>query len=78
MAEKKISKKAVKEASEVLTSAQLVEQVTTLRKDLTDAKRGHKMGELTNPRYLSATRKKIARNLTAIRAIKLAEAKEIK
>lgn len=60
--------KATKKAEEVKTVAQLHEALATKRKDLLEAKRGHAAGELANPRVLTATRKEIARLLTAIRA----------
>ena len=50
----------------------LVKELATLRNDLIDAKRGHKLGELTNPRVITTTRKNIARVLTAIRAAEIA------
>ena len=60
--------KTAKKADEVKTVAQLHEELATKRKDLLEAKRGHMAGELANPRVLTATRKEIARLLTAIRA----------
>jgi ribosomal protein L29 len=63
MATKKTAK-----AEEVKTVAQLHEELATKRNDLLEAKRGHAAGELANPRVLTATRKEIARLLTAIRA----------
>ena len=74
------TKKTIKatEAKEIKTIDQLRADLVAARNDLIEAKRGHKMGELANPRVLTVTRKKIARCLTAIRAIELAEAKENK
>lgn len=60
--------KAPKKAEEVKTVAQLHEELATKRTELLEAKRGHAAGELANPRVLTATRKEIARLLTAIRA----------
>jgi len=77
MAKKEMTK-TTKEAVEVLTIDQLQTNLVAARNDLTSAKRGHKMGELTNPRVLSATRKKIARLSTAIRAAEIDAAKEKK
>lgn len=65
--------KATKKAEEVKTVAQLHEELATKRNDLLEAKRGHVAGELANPRVLTATRKEIARLLTAIRAAELNE-----
>lgn len=67
MAEKKITK-AAKEAVEIKSIEQLREELKTKQNDLLQAKRGHRMGELTNPRVLTSTRKEIARIHTAIRA----------
>ena len=67
MAEKKTTKK-IANAEEVKTLEQLRETLATKRQDLIEAHRGHAAGELANPRVLSATRKEIARLLTAIRA----------
>lgn len=77
MADKKIVKKA-KDTVEIKTIDQLREDLATLLKDQNEAKRGHKLGELTNPRFLTVTRKKIARTHTAIRAAEIAALKEIK
>lgn len=68
MATKKTTK-----AEEVKTVAQLHEELAAKRNDLLEAKRGHAAGELANPRVLTATRKEIARLLTAIRAFENGE-----
>lgn len=60
--------KESKKVEEVKTVAQLHEELALKRKDYLEAKRGHAAGELANPRVLTATRKEIARLLTAIRA----------
>ena len=73
MAEKKATKKAAKPAEEVKTLEQLREELATKRKDLVDAKRGHRAGELQNPRVLGAARKDIARLMTAINAAEAAQ-----
>jgi ribosomal protein L29 len=70
--------KTVKKAAEVMTIDQIRVELLAARNTLIDAKRGHRMGELTNPRVITATRKKIARFLTAIRAAEIAEYKENK
>ncbi len=73
MADKKATKKTAKPAEEVKTLEQLREDLATKRKELVDAKRGHRAGELQNPRVLTATRKDIARIQTAIRAAEMSE-----
>lgn len=73
MAEKKATKQAAKPAKEVKTLKQLREDLATKRKELVDATRGHRAGELQNPRVLGATRKEIARILTAIKAAEASE-----
>jgi len=70
--------KATKKAVEVKTIDQLRIDLVTKRSDLIEAKRGHKLGELTNPRVITVTRKEIARLHTAIRAAEIASAKEKK
>ncbi len=65
--------KVTKKATEVKTIDQLETELATLQNDLIEAKRGHKLGELTNPRVITVTRKKIARALTAIRAIEITQ-----
>lgn len=74
MATKKTTK-TTKKAAEVMTIDQLRTELLTARTTLTDAKRGHRLGELTNPRVITVTRKKIARLSTAIRAAEIAESK---
>jgi large subunit ribosomal protein L29 len=69
----KTTKKTVKKADEVKTLAQLQEDLATKRNDLLEARRGHAAGELANPRVLTATRKEIARLLTAIRVAEKSE-----
>ncbi|MDO4684568.1 MAG: 50S ribosomal protein L29 [Candidatus Saccharibacteria bacterium] len=61
-------KKATKQAQEVKTLAQLREDLAAKRAYLVEATRGHRAGELQNPRVLGTTRKEIARLLTAINA----------
>lgn len=61
-------KKATKQAQEVKTVAQLHEELAAKRAYLAESIRGHHAGELQNPRVLGATRKEIARLLTAINA----------
>ena len=67
--------KMTKKATEVLTIAQLNAQLLTEKNTLLELKRSHRMGELINPRVITVTRKKIARTLTAIRAVQNAKSK---
>jgi len=69
MADKKLTKKA----EEVKTIEQLRTELATKQSDLLEARRGHALGELANPRVLTSTKKEIARLHTAIRAAELAE-----
>jgi len=77
MADKKTTK-VIKKATEVKTIDQLLIDLATKQNDLIEAKRGHKLGELTNPHVITVTRKEIARLHTAIRAAEMASAKENK
>ncbi|HZJ34763.1 MAG TPA: 50S ribosomal protein L29 [Candidatus Angelobacter sp.] len=72
MAIKKVAK-ATKKAIEVKTIDQLRIDLATKQNDLIESKRGHKLGELTNPRVITVTRKEIARLHTAIRAAEIAQ-----
>ena len=74
----KKSVKNTKEAVEIKTFDQLLIDLSTKENDLIEAKRGHKLGELTNPRVITTTRKEIARLHTAIRAAEMANVKENK
>lgn len=71
MATKKTTK-TTKKAPEVLTLDQLRAELLASQTTLIDSKRGHRLGELTNPRVITVTRKKIARLQTAIRADEIA------
>lgn len=75
MAATKSTKKATKstKAVEVKTREQLTAELATKKNDLLEAKRGHRAGELVNPRVITVTRKEIARLTTAIRAEQLKE-----
>jgi len=66
-AAKKIVNKT-KNATEVKTLDQLRSELLTKQCDLIESKRGHQLGELTNPHVITTTRKEIARLHTAIRA----------
>lgn len=66
MAIKKISK-ATKDQKTVKSVNDLMLELANKQKDLIDAKKGHRLGELTNTCVLKATRKDIARLHTAIR-----------
>lgn len=78
MATTKKTVKVAKEATELKTVAQLATELATKQNDLINAKRGHKLGEITNPCVIRTTRKEIARLHTAIRANEIAELKESK
>jgi ribosomal protein L29 len=69
--------KATKAAKVIMTVAEMRVSLLAKQNDLIEAKRGLKLGELTNPRAITALRKEIARLHTAIRADELT-AKEIK
>jgi large subunit ribosomal protein L29 len=51
----------------------LKKDLTTKQNDILEARRGHRAGELINPRVITLTRKEIARIKTAIRAAELKE-----
>jgi ribosomal protein L29 len=51
----------------------LQEQLLDARKDLLDAQKSHRSGELVNPRVLGSYRKKIAQIMTTINAEKEAK-----
>jgi ribosomal protein L29 len=76
MAEKKTTKAAPKKAVEVKTLDQLQEELVTLRNDLQESQRSHRLGELVNPHVLTTQRKAIARALTAIKQAESAAKKE--
>ena len=78
MATTKKTVKAVKQHLEVKTIDQLQADLLVKQNDLVESKRGHRAGELTNPRVITVTRKEIARLHTAIRAAQIASAKESK
>ena len=72
------TKKSVKKtskATEVKTIEQMQTELIAKQSDLVESKRGHKAGELTNPRAITTTRKQIARLHTAIRAAGIADYK---
>ena len=66
---------APKEAPVVKSLDDLKKDLATKLADMLEAKRGHRAGELQNPRVLTHTRKDIARLHTAIRAQELKETK---
>lgn len=70
----KSSKKA-KTAKEVKSLEQLKADLLTKQTDLLEARRGHRAGELVNPRVITFARKDIARLHTAIKAEELKEKK---
>lgn len=65
--------KSAKKANEVKTIDQLRLDLVVKQGDLIEAKRGHRLGELTNPRVITTTRKDIARLYTSIRAAEITE-----
>lgn len=66
------TKKVVKkEAPVVKTHEELVKELAAKQQDMLEARKGHRSGELVNPRVITHTRKEIARLKTAIRAIEL-------
>ncbi|MFZ2125692.1 MAG: 50S ribosomal protein L29 [Candidatus Saccharimonadales bacterium] len=73
-----MAKKITKDAPEVKTIDQLKQDLTAKKTSMIEAKRGHKLGELANPRFITVTRKEIARLHTAIRAAEIDKLKEIK
>jgi len=75
---KKTAKKQPKDAVEIKSIDQLKKDLLAKQNDLIESKRGHKLGELTNPRVITITRKEIARLHTVIRAIEIAKQKENK
>ncbi len=72
------TKKITKQATELKSVEDMQKDLSAKQKSLIEAKRGHKLGELVNPRFLTVTRKEIARLHTAIRAAEIAQAKENK
>jgi ribosomal protein L29 len=78
MATAKKTTKVKKNAVEVKSLAQLRKDLETLQNNLVEARRGHKLGELTNPRVITTTKKDIARLHTAITAAISADNKEDK
>ena len=78
MATIKKTAKVSKKTGEVKSLEQLRKDLQTKQNDLAEAKRGHKLGELTNPRIITITRKDIARLHTAIAAALRQESKEDK
>lgn len=69
------STKSANKAVEVKSLADLQQDLATKQNDILEARRGHRAGELVNPRVITVTRKEIARLKTAIRAEELKETK---
>jgi ribosomal protein L29 len=78
MAVTKKTTKISKKAEEVKTLEQLKIDLLAKQNDLVEARRGHRLGELTNPRVITLTRKEIARIHTAITAAQNTKPKEDK
>lgn len=64
-----------KEATVVKSREDLLKDLAAKQSDLLDARKGHRAGELVNPRVITHARKDIARLKTAIRAEELKETK---
>jgi len=77
MATTKKPSKSVKKTPEAKTVDQMRNELADKRNDLIGFKKGHKMGELTNPRAITATRKEIARLMTAIRSAEIEKISEV-
>jgi len=66
------TKKVVKKEATVVKSREdLIKDLAAKQHDLLEARKGHRAGELVNPRTITHTRKDIARLKTAIRAEEL-------
>ncbi len=78
MATAKKTIKVKKLIVEEKTLKQLRDDLLTKQNELVEARRGHKLGELTNPRVITTTRKDIARLHTAIAATEKTDNKEDK
>jgi len=81
MANPKTTKKTIKakkDAVEIKSLEQLQKDLLSKQNELVEARRGHKLGELTNPRVITTTKKDIARLHTAITAAINADNKEDK
>ncbi|MCX6728595.1 MAG: 50S ribosomal protein L29 [Candidatus Saccharibacteria bacterium] len=70
--------KVKKNVVEVKTLAQLRKDLLAKQNELVENRRGHKLGELTNPRVITTVKKDIARLHTAITAAISADNKEDK
>ena len=69
---KPATKKVVKKEAPVVKSREdLLKELAAKQHDLVEARKGHRSGELVNPRVITLTRKEIARLKTAIRAEEL-------
>ena len=67
--------KTTKKAAVVKSVDELKTDLLAAQNSIIDAKRGHRLGELTNPRVITVTRKTIARLHTAIRAAEIAKSR---
>ncbi len=77
MAEKAVkatkTSKVAKQAAEVKSIEDLHKDLAVKEQELLDARKGHRAGELVNPRVITKTRRDVARLKTAIRAEELKE-----
>jgi ribosomal protein L29 len=64
-----------KEAAVVKSLEELKTDLAAKQNDLLEARKGHRAGELVNPRVITNTRREVARIKTAIRAEELKETK---
>ena len=78
MTAKKMTSKTTNKTAEAKTVDQMRLDLIDKRNDLVGYKKGHRTGELTNPRVITITRKEIARLKTSIRLSELNETKENK
>ncbi|HEU0266229.1 MAG TPA: 50S ribosomal protein L29 [Candidatus Saccharimonadaceae bacterium] len=65
-AKKPSVKTSTKKATVVKSVADIEKELAAKRADLIEAKRSHRAGELVNPRVITATRRDIARLMTAL------------
>lgn len=68
-----MAENTTKKASAKKAEKTLIEQLADVRKDLLEAQKSHRSGELVNPRIVSVYRKDIARLMTKISAERSAE-----
>lgn len=67
----KVKKMTKKETLTVKSTDELRNEIAAKHNDSLEARRGHRAGELANPRFITVTRKEIARLKTILRANEL-------